>query len=327
MELFKKDRFFIEGTLTGAPKTKIFGKPTPEINTKIDELFKTVDTGIGFASNPIIAGIFTKMQNISNPVLTIIKDNMKTYIKDKVQSNFSNSIQQIIQNLSTQQESLVQDIRKINLISEKTDGIILGGGNIRIYNLEGTDDTTKPAKSGVNNTLQELQVDFNNFGTNVLKFYGDLGIESSYLKIIRKVGPPFQTAPFQSDFYSVIVQTLKNKKNEFRENVLGVLLKDLKKYDKEIKAFDSSLNNVSTIYITIFDDEIKEFAKRKETVKKEFIDKISENLYVKGATRKFTYTTVPIAEDNDQKTKIKNLYATQNPNVDTTTFDGKIKFN
>jgi hypothetical protein len=100
-----------------------------------------------------------------------------------------------------------------------------------------------------------------------------------------------------------------------------------KKYDKEIKAFDSSLNNVSTIYITIFDDEIKEFAKRKETVKKEFIDKISENLYVKGATRKFTYTTVPIAEDNDQKTKIKNLYATQNPNVDTTTFDGKIKFN
>ena len=330
LELFKKDRFFIEGTLTGAPKTKIFGKPTPEINTKIDALFKTVDTGIGFASNPIIAGIFTKMNSISPTPLSIIKENMKTYIKDKVQSNFSNSIQQIIQNLSTQQESLVQDIRKINLISEKTDGIIIGGGNIRIYNLEGTDDTTKPTKQGVNNTLQELQVDFNNFGTNVLKFYSDLGIESSYLKIIRKVGPPFQTAPFQSDFYSVIVQTLKNKKIEFRTSVLGVMLKDKaseKKYKKEIEAFDSSLNNVSTIYINIFDDEIKEFAKRKETVKKDFIDKISENLYVKGATRKFTYTTVPIAEDNDQKTKIKNLYATQNPNVDTTTFDGKIKFN
>ena len=60
---------------------------------------------------------------------------------------------------------------------------------------------------------------------------------------------------------------------------------------------------------------------------KEFIDKILENIYVKGKTRKFTYTTVPIAEDNDQKTKIKNLYATQNPNTDTSTFDGKIKFN
>ena len=316
---------FIEGTvLTGGQKTKIFGKPKPEINTNINDFFTSVYTDIDKASNPIIADIFVKMKEISGTTLTIIKDNMKTYIKDKVQSNFSNSIQQIIQNLSTQQESLVQDIRKINLISEKTDGIIIGGGNIRIYNLEGTDDITKPAKQGINNTLDELKSDFDNFGKNVLKFYGEqgLGIDSLYLRITRNPNPPIS-----KEFYSVIVQTLKNKKNEFRANVLGVLLKDEKKYKKEIQAFDSSLNNVSTIYITRFDNEIKEFGKRKETVKKEFIDKLSQNTYVKGPIRKFTYTTVPIAEDSDQKKKIKDLYATQNPNVDTTTVDGKIKFN
>ena len=325
LELFRKERLFIEGTvLTGGQKTKIFGKPKPEINTNINDFFTSVYTDIDKASNPIIADIFVKMPNISGTTLTIIKDNMKTYIKDKVQSNFSNSIQQIIQNLSTQQESLVQDIRKINLISEKTDGIIIGGGNIRIYNLEGTDDITKPAKQGINNTLDELKSDFDNFGKNVLKFYGEqgLGIDSLYLRITRNPNPPIS-----KEFYSVIVQTLKNKKNEFRANVLGVLLKDEKKYKKEIQAFDSSLNNVSTIYITRFDNEIKEFGKRKETVKKEFIDKLSQNTYVKGPIRKFTYTTVPIAEDSNQKKKIKELYATQNPNVDTTTFDGKIKFN
>ena len=325
LELFRKDRLFIEGTvLTGGQKTKIFGKPKPEIGTNINDLFTSVYTDIDKSSNPIIGGILEKMQNISGTTLTIIKDNMKTYIKDKVQSNFSNSIQQIIQNLSTQQESLVQDIRKINLISQKTDGIIIGGGNIRIYNLEGTDDITKPAKQGINNTLDELKSDFDNFGKNVLKFYGGqgLGIDSLYLKITRNENPPIAKA-----FYSVIVQTLKNKKNEFRANVLGVLLKDVKKYKKEIQAFDSSLNSVSTIYITKFDNEIKEFGKRKESVKKEFIDKLSQNTYVKGPIRKFTYTTVPIAEDSNQKKKIKDLYATQNPNVDTTTFDGKIKFN
>ena len=312
LQLFKGDRLFISGTvLTGGAKTKIFGKP--DIKTKIDSLFTNVYDEID-KSNPIRNGILTKMSSIPPTSLKIIEDNMKTYIKDKVQNNFSNSIQQIIQNLSTQQESLVQDIRKIILISEKTDGIIVGGGNIRVYNLEGTDETG-------GNTLSELSNDFDKFGINVLKFYGvdGLAIESDYLKITRKGNPP--------DFYSVIVQTFKNKKNEFRTNVLGIMLNDVKKYKKEIAAFDSSLNEVSKIYIDRFDYETKEYGKRKETVKKEFIDKILENIYVKGKTRKFTYTTVPIAEDNDQKTKIKNLYATQNPNTDTSTFDGKIKFN
>ena len=311
LQLFKEDRFFIEGTvLTDGEKTKIFGKP--DIKTKINGLFTNVYDNM--EANPIINGISSKMTSISETSLKIIEDNMKIYIKDKVQNDFSNSIQQIIQNLSTQQESLVQDIRKINLISEKTDGIIVGGGNIRVYNLEGVDETG-------GNTLDELKSDFNKFGKNVFKFYGGdgLGIEADYLKIIRNETPP--------EFYSVIVQTFKNKKDEFRTNVLGIMLNDVKKYKKEIAAFDSSLNEVSKIYINRFNSETKEYGKRKETVKKEFIDKILENIYVKGKTRKFTYTTVPIAEDNDQKTKIKNLYATQNPNTDTSTFDGKIKFN
>jgi len=239
---------------------------------------------------------------------------MKTYIKDKVQINFSNSIQQIIQNLSTQQESLVQDIRKINLICEKTDGIIVGGGNIRVYNLEENDEPGE-------DTLTVLNTDFKKFSDNLLKFYGDqgLGVESDYLKIIRDVNPP--------DFYTVIVQTFKNKKNEFRTSVLGELLKDEKKYKKEIGAFDSSLNDVSKTYIDRFESETKKYGKIKEKIKKEFIDKILENIYVKGKERKFVYTTVPSADDSTQKTKIKELYATQNPNTDTSTFDGKIKFN
>ena len=128
----------------------------------------------------------------------------------------------------------------------------------------------------------------------------------------------------------VIAQTFKNKKNEFRTSVLGVMLKDKaseKKYKKEIEAFDSSLDDLSKIYINELEYENKEYGKRKEKIKKEFIDKILENIYVKGKERKFVYTTVPSDNDSNQKTKIKELYATQNPNTDTSTFDGKIKFN
>ena len=105
------------------------------------------------------------------------------------------------------------------------------------------------------------------------------------------------------------------------------MLKDEKKYKKEIGAFDSSLNDVSKTYIDRFESETKEYGKIKEKIKKEFIDKILENIYVKGKERKFVYTTVPSDNDSNQKTKIKELYATQNPNTDTSTFDGKIKFN
>ena len=309
LEVFKKDRLFIEGH-ANTIKTKIFGKP--DIKTKIEDIFSKVYSDISNKHNDLIK---TKdLAKIPTPSLTIIQTNLTTYIKTKVQNNFSNSIQQIIQNLSTQQESLVQNIRKINLICEKTDGIIVGGGNIRVYNLEENDEPGE-------DTLTVLNTDFKKFSDNLLKFYGDQGlkIESDYLKIIRDVNPP--------DFYTVIVQTFKNKKNEFRTSVLGELLKDEKKYKKEIGAFDSSLNDVSKTYIDRFESETKEYGKIKEKIKKEFIDKILENLYVKGKERKFVYTTVPSDNDSNQKTKIKELYATQNPNTDTSTFDGKIKFN
>ena len=240
---------------------------------------------------------------------------MKTYIKDKVQNNFSNSIQQIIQNLSTQQESLVQDIRKINLICEKTDGIIVGGGNVRVYNLTETGEET--------DTLTELNSDFKKFSENINKFYGVEGLDI----INENLGIKLNPESGLGDFYMVIVQTFKNKKNEFRTSVLGEMLKDEKKYKKEIKAFDSSLDDLSKLYIKELEYEIKEYGKRKEKIKKEFIDKILENIYVKGKIRKFTYTTVPIDTDIEQKKKIKELYATQNPNTNEKTFDGKIKFN
>ena len=318
LEVFKKDRLFIEGQ-ANTIKTEIFGKP--DIKTKIEDVFSKVYSEI--PNNPLFNAKY--FEQITQPSLKIIETNLTTYIKTKVQNNFSNSIQQIIQNLSTQQESLVQDIRKINLICEKTDGIIVGGGNIRVYNLEENDEPGE-------DTLTVLNTDFKKFSDNLLKFYGKegLGIESEYpnsnsdvLNIVRKIDSVLNFP----EFYSVMVQTFKNKKNEFRTSVLGELLKDEKKYKKEIDAFDSSLNNVSKTYIDRFESETKEYGKIKEKIKKEFIDKILENIYVKGKERKFVYTTVPSADDSDQKTKIKELYATQNPNTDTSTFDGKIKFN
>ena len=309
LNVFKQDRLFIEGH-ANTIKTKIFGKP--DIKTKIEDIFSKVYSDISNKHNDLIK---TKdLAKIPTPSLTIIQTNLTTYIKTKVQNNFSNSIQQIIQNLSTQQESLVQNIRKINLICEKTDGIIVGGGNVRVYNLEG------------NETLKALNTDFKKFSDNLTKFYGDKGLDTGTKNLGIKLNPEKGLGVF----YMVIAQTFKNKKNEFRTSVLGVMLKDKaseKKYKKEIEAFDSSLDDLSKIYINELEYENKEYGKRKEKIKKEFIDKILENIYVKGKERKFTYTTVPIDTDIEQKKKIKELYATQNPNTNEKTFDGKIKFN
>ena len=311
LEVFKKDRLFTEGDVVSNKDslTVIFGKP--DIKTKIEDIFAKVYSEI--PNNPLFNAKY--FEQITQPSLKIIETNLTTYIKTKVQNNFSNSIQQIIQNLSTQQESLVQDIRKINLICEKTDGIIVGGGNVRVYNLTETGEET--------DTLTELNSDFKKFSENINKFYGVEGLDI----INENLGIKLNPESGLGDFYMVIVQTFKNKKNEFRTSVLGEMLKDEKKYKKEIKAFDSSLDDLSKLYIKELEYETKEYGKRKEKIKKEFIDKILENIYVKGKIRKFTYTTVPIDTDIEQKKKIKELYATQNPNTNEKTFDGKIKFN
>ena len=91
------------------------------------------------------------------------------------------------------------------------------------------------------------------------------------------------------------------------------------------------MDETITLDLDQFENELeyenKEYGKRKEKIKKEFIDKILENIYVKGKERKFTYTTVPDpATEAQQKTDIANLYKTVNVNNDKLTFDGKIKF-
>ena len=210
LEVFKKDRLFTEGDVVSNKDslTVIFGKP--DIKTKIEDIFAKVYSEI--SNNPLFNTKY--FEQITQPSLKIIETNLTTYIKTKVQNNFSNSIQQIIQNLSTQQESLVQDIRKINLICEKTDGIIVGGGNVRVYNLTETGEET--------DTLTELNSDFKKFSENINKFYGVEGLDI----INENLGIKLNPESGLGDFYMVIVQTFKNKKNEFRTSVLGEMLKD-----------------------------------------------------------------------------------------------------
>jgi len=116
----------------------------------------------------------------------------------------------------------------------------------------------------------------------------------------------------------------KDKFNEFNDIVITDTMNNStsglrRKYNKIVDNFrdkvKEELDAEENVYITIKKDSI-------------YLDYLSvENLYKKGKTRKFTYTTVPNSSTNDQQTTDLLLLYQGNNNGDKTIWTDKTKFN
>lgn len=73
--------------------------------------------------------------------------------------------------MTIQQQTYIQNIRKLNLISGKTDGKILDSNTPRVYNIKGTDQISSSSIPAPDDTYMEFTDDYESLGFSVTRLY------------------------------------------------------------------------------------------------------------------------------------------------------------
>jgi hypothetical protein len=252
-----------------------------------------------------------------------VKKNIKEYI-----TNLSNEIKTPIstkvQELTNEQQTYIQYIRKINVVVDKTDGKIGDKGTPVIYNISGVPYNTLVTDFGTLKTAVDRYNTLLSSGDNPIAFY-----ESN--KEIKLLNTNKFKTEADVDFFVVMSRILtdKNKKQEFVDFVIKNELTSVTRPVNLKNKFNKIVDDLDKDYDEELKDEKRVFEKiKKKQEYKNLTKGLSKIMYKPNIERKCGYNTTPnTTTEEQQKTLIQNLYASVNPNQDTATFDGKITFN
>lgn len=329
VQLLNKERNFKQGNIiNNSTQIEIYGKPHGwelTIDGEISKLLADIDND----TNPITSYLKKFYKKTNDFPIRDVKSNMKKYILS-LSDNFKNGITTILQEVVIEQQNYVQNIRKLNVISEKIDGKILDTNLPRVYgivetnqnnNLPNTYDELitdytklKPATEQFNELLSNSKYQVA-FGNSTFTDNGDYRVlNTKNLNTIEEKRSFLIMSRIFSD---------KNKKIDFINFVIkGDLTKDKKLKNK----FENIVEDLSKIYEKELKDEVLIFEKLKNDNEfKNLTQGIDNVLYNKGKVRKFEYSTLQQPTTN-QIESISNLYKTINVNQNKATFNGKIKF-
>jgi len=345
-QLIESERNFTEGNFELAQpglnvppnkqKVLLFGKPI-NFESKINFLFeKAIDDVKSNNSNQlnfIIKGIYDE-NKFKESDIERLKINLIEYLTS-TQTEFTVPIAQNIQEFSIVEQDIVQNIRKLNVVNNKTDGKILENGKPFVYTISGTDEVSNKNQA-IPNTLNELSIDYRDLSLRYDAYNNFM--KSSNNKILgwnysskKELAGDFSTLnPELSNivdkrFFMIMsgVFSDKNKLTDFKNKLLAQGLKDVNKFEK-------SLDKVCDKFKKLVDDELKNESTFFKSIRqnKDFINFEKIDTYTKGKVRKFVYTTVK--NDTTQTTQeklVSDVWSNVNVNTDVKTWDGKIKFN
>jgi len=305
----------------------IFGKSVFE--NKIDELFTKTIEDIDNDTNFIIVGLLG--DNFNEATIRDVKSNLKKYITD-YKADFSLGVNSIVSNVVQQQVDMVQVFRKINYVATFSDGVIIDS-KPKVYNISATTEISELSIPEPIDTYDELWRDYQTVGDNINRFYEFLITNEIIYENYDEPGDFSPTSSvFEIDdlsgkrFFMIMAQIFndKDKFNQFNDIVIT-------------NTMDNSTSGLKRKYNKIVDnfrDKVKEELDAEEksykAVKKDevYLDYLAvENLYKKGKTRKFTYTTVPNSSTNEQQTADLLLLYQGNNNGDKTIWTDKTQFN
>ena len=336
-QLITQDRLYTSGEISlnsSSILAPIYGKPEG-VETKVDSLFSTFISDIN-ADNPTNQNyIISRLIGFKFTDTTIqrVKTNMNQYI-NTLKSDYSSGLFTKIQEIVTLEQSMVQIIRKINLVTTKTDGKILDTGVPRVYTISGTTEVNTDSPGPPLDTYQELCDDYRLVGIRLDAFNLLMDAEQIITTVTNPYDGPgqfdpiskqFQTASVQDKRQFMVMAQIFNDNNKLTQFKNAIISGELKNDNKLVRKF----NNICDDFADLTKKELIAEQKFIKTIRdKESYSKfVNQPAYPKGKLRKFTYTTVPDpATETQQKTDIANLYKTVNVNNDKLTFDGKIKF-
>ncbi|MDB0072866.1 hypothetical protein OAA60_01230 [Porticoccaceae bacterium] len=327
-ELISKNRRYIKGNgkIPESIEVDIYGKPE-NTQKNIDNLFEFLINDIKFTDNgPPTNYIITNLEGLgfSVSVMNEVTNNMVNYVNDyKVE--FSSPIFTKINEITEQQQNMVQTLREVNLISQKFDGKIPSAGIPFIYNTVGTDnvDSSTPAEQSIENTFDELSYDYKEVLNQLNLFYRDLLVgedtTNRNMEFITLNGSNYDAEnglfsnqsekilnPADQHMFMVLSNVFNNsdKLDNFIDFVISGRLSKMGKLKRNFRKFCESFS-------VKVKDELKEEQKLITKFKEEpkYQEVIKESVYVKGKTREFDYSTVVIPTKIEQQQKdIQELY-------------------
>jgi hypothetical protein len=276
--------------------------------------------------------------NFTDVNIQTVKTNLNNYINN-LKSEFSSGIFSSMQELTTQEENMVQYFRQVNLVNTKTDGLITDKGVPRVYNLSGTTEVNKPSSGQLSDTNVEMWGDYQDMGNKLISF--DELMKDSNVTII----PPSLNVTEPGDFILRKSQTFfvsienkrmfmvlarifsdKNKLTDFENKIISGDLKNVKDPYNLSNKFNKICNNFLDMVNTELKAEEKFYIDFKKS--KGYKPFITQDVYNKGKLRKFNYTTVPNPSTNTkQSSDVLNLYKNNTNNQDKQTWTDKVKFN
>ena len=329
-QLITKDTLYIDGEFnlnSSNISVPIYGKS--DFESKIDELFTKTIEDIDNNTNFIIDGLI--IENFNEATIRDVKSNLKKYITD-YKVDFSLGVNSIVSSIVQQQVDMVQVFRKINYVTTLSDGVIIDS-KPKVYSISATTEISKLSNPEPRDTYDELWNDFRVVGINLEKFNSFLNTKSINLKNYNEPGGFTTTSTvfsaedlYDKRFFMIMAQIFnsRDKFNEFNDIIITDDMNNStsglrKKYNKIVDNFRDKVK-----------EELSEEEKFYKTLKKdeEYLDYLAvENLYKKGKTRKFTYTTVPNSSTNElQTTDLLLLYQGSNSG-DKSIWTDKTQFN
>jgi hypothetical protein len=351
------ERNYTQGNLNvDTPNVVLFGKSN-NVEKRFDEIFLELDNNIKNGSEGFIQFISDASKNFSEKLIRTVKENYSNYVSKK-KGSFQNAISKITQDLVNQEQSYLQTLGRVNIVTYKgttfdsgTDGFQNNNGPVTTYVTLGTPRVDK--SSTATNTLNELVDDvkkiqqdiigFNQvistnskFSYNGTEYEGILVFEvlngKSKAVTTQQVFLPFsrnanfENAVFRRVYMIVSDEVVDDKKYQtFKQQIIGNVIGN-----------QTVIGNGSADIEAVFDLYWEKTAKpaflEENNISKSFVDNLEKNglknylVYTPFSKkdREFTFTTENPSDADKKKSQenmIKGLANTTNQNTNVLTWN------
>lgn len=342
--LYQQGNLLVEPSGT---QVNLYGK-NDSYQKNIDKVFKDfindIESNNAATQDRFIWFINQPGPDLSKSAKRIIESNYKNYVSSK-KGTFANAVSKVVQDTTNTQQILLQYLTRINTVLYSggtwngTDGYEQKNGNLVVYNLTGTSQTTaamaddiKKIRDGLNDYYMIIKAantfDYQGTGFTGQLIYKDLSGPSPE-QVIQSVFIPFsknnlfKLESFRRQ-YAILSQDLKSANYQsFKNAIVGELITN------------PSLggSNGNSDYSKVFDSYWLDIAKKAYDEEDAITNKFLETLEKDKLKNFLNFTPYPLGKDRnfdysrkdnpttEQKKLLKALGAKNNQNSNKTTWN------
>jgi hypothetical protein len=340
LQLTNKEVSFNSGKIaeyTTPTDIKIYGKPN-NFESLINTLIDRVKNDVSERKDPIMLALKSDSANFKNKTLREVENKLKEIVVNQ-NGIISNSVNSTINDFVSVEQNLNYTLRKMDVVINKLDGLLIDTNNPLIYDLSGdtffgdssSDQSinyvylnTNQPEGGVASFFKTME-SFNTLMDSKINIPTSFNSDESTLNVDAPLGDVGSNAFLNIEddrFYLVMSQIFTDttkKDTLFTDLTSGP---DVKNEPEIIPAIKETIDEIASRYKTNYDSELKLFSDLE--VSEEFVT--IKNYVLPSIGKVVDYTTPPTVDVDVKTKKLKDLYSSQNLNSENT-FNGKVTFN